>query len=83
MGTVDGNARKLERIETAILELTETTAYVRGRMEDIHLRTAEIPIMVEDQGRMKRSLRAIMLTVGFVILAHVREVWAWATTLVQ
>ncbi len=77
------DTRKLERIEEALLKLTEDTAYLRGRMEDIHVRTAEIPIMVEDQTRMKRSLRAFMLTVAFVILAHVREVWAWATTLIQ
>ncbi len=77
------DTRKLERIEEALLKLTEDTAYLRGRMEDIHSRTAEIPIMVEDQTRMKRSLRAFMLTVVFVILAHVKEVWAWAATLIQ
>jgi hypothetical protein len=78
-----GDTRKLERIEEALLKLTESTAYLRGRMEDIHARTAEIPIMVEDQTRMRRSLRAVILTVVFGILAHVREVWAWAASLVQ
>jgi hypothetical protein len=78
-----GDTRKLERIEEALLKLTESTAYLRGRMEDIHARTAEIPIMVEEQGRMKRSLRAVMLTVLLGIIAHAREVWAWASSLVQ
>ncbi len=77
------DTNKLERIEEALLKLTEDTAYLRGRMEDIHVRTAEIPIMVEDQGRMKRSIRAVMLGLFLGIIAHVREVWAWATTLVQ
>jgi hypothetical protein len=52
-------------------------------MEDIHSRTAEIPIMVEDQGRMKRSIRAVMLGLALTILFHVREVWAWTATLLQ
>jgi hypothetical protein len=78
-----GDTRKLERIEEALLKLTESTSYLRGRMEDIHARTAEIPIMVEDQTRMRRSLRAVILTVVFGILAHVREVWTWAASLIQ
>jgi hypothetical protein len=79
----NGDTRKLERIETALLKLTEDTAYLRGRMEDIHSRTAEIPIMVEDQGRMKRSIRAVMLGLAVAILFHAGEVWTWAATLIQ
>jgi predicted ATP-binding protein involved in virulence len=78
-----GDTRKLERIEEALLKLTEDTAYLRGRMEDIHVRTAEIPIMVEDQSRMKRSIRAIMLGLAITVLFHVKEVWAWAETLIK
>ncbi len=77
------DTNKLERIEEALLKLTEDTAYLRGRLEDIHVRTAEIPIMVEDQSRMKRSIRAVMLGLFLGILAHAKEVWAWATTLIQ
>ena len=79
-----GDSRKLERIEEAVLKLTENTAYLRGRMEDIHARTAEIPIMVEDQTRMKRAVRAIMLAVpAAIILIHAEEVWAWVATLID
>jgi hypothetical protein len=52
-------------------------------MEDIHSRTAEIPIMVEDQSRMKRSIRAVMLGLAVAILFHAGEVWTWAATLIQ
>lgn len=78
-----GDTRKLERIEEALLKLTESTSYLRGRMEDIHARTAEIPIMVEDQGKMKRAIRAVVLGLALTILAHAREAWGWVSELLQ
>jgi hypothetical protein len=62
-----GDTRKLERIEEAL----------------IHARTAEIPIMVEDQGKMKRAIRAVVLGLALTILAHAREAWGWVSELLQ
>ncbi len=75
--------RKLDRIEDAILKLTEGVSYNTGRLEEIHARTAEIPLVVEEQGKLKRAYRIVAIVLFLGIIAHAKEVLAWATSLIQ
>lgn len=75
---MNGNERKkLDSVESILIEVSKEVGYLRGRLEEVHARTAEIPIMVEDQGRVKRFVRAIAALVLILSAIQGVETWAW------
>jgi hypothetical protein len=46
----------LEKIEKNVSKISENQAYLRGRLEEIHSRTAEIPSIVTSQAMLKRNV---------------------------
>jgi hypothetical protein len=49
--------RKLEHIETRLDKSAEDSAYNRGRLDEIALAVSHIPALVEQQRRIKSSVR--------------------------
>lgn len=49
-------SKLLEKIEREVSKIGETQAYLRGRLEEIHSRTAEIPSLITGQTIVRKSL---------------------------
>jgi hypothetical protein len=63
---VTAEERKLlERVEKNVGKIAENQAYLRGRLEEIHSRTAEIPALVTSTSILKRSVNIAWL---FIIM---------------
>ncbi len=66
----------LERIEKNVAKIGEDQAYLRGRLEEIHSRTAEIPSLVTKHALTKRSLLTAWVAIIIVCFFHAPAVLA-------
>lgn len=66
----------LEKIERNVSKISEDQAYLRGRLEEIHSRTSEIPAIVLKSEIQKKSLFWMWLIVVLITVFHAPAVVA-------
>jgi hypothetical protein len=72
----DTERKLLERIEKNVTKISENQAYLRGRLEEIHSRTAEIPAIVTSQTILKRNVMVAWLFIFGGMLLSAPAVFA-------
>jgi hypothetical protein len=65
----------LDRIQANVEKLLEEQAYQRAKLEEVHTRTADLPVMIVDNHNLRRRVFHLGGGVAGLVVLHVAQWW--------
>lgn len=68
--------RLLVKIDEEVRKQGESLAWIRGRLEEVHSRAAEIPVVIADQQELRSIVRLLWVAIIGGMIATAPSVWS-------